>query len=203
MVAESLILSINIFGKNRYFNQAKNHYKVFLKNKIGIETIKGMIMDTAPLNSEAIAVWMCSGFNTLNAIWRFEIKEKNIQLELIHPNDFMHSQKTLASAYNSNTNDESWRLPFETLWKITNQNHSQLKYIYILPIPEDRQLLEKLDEIDILIRKCFTILKENHINSVSLILIPALPIGEFNTNLADIKSARQMINSINYVQIKK
>jgi hypothetical protein len=28
-------------------------------------------------------------------------------------------------------------------------------------------------------------------------LIPALPIGEFNTNLADMKSASQMINSIN------
>jgi len=164
---------------------------------MGIETIKGMIMNTAPLNSEAIAVWMCSGFNTRNAIWRFEIKEKNIQLELIHPNDFMHSQKTLASAYNLNTNDEPWRLPFETLWKITNQNQSQLKYIYIFPNPEDRQRLEKLDEIDILIRKCFTILKENHINSVSLILIPALPIGEFNTNLADMKSASQMIYSIN------
>ena len=163
---------------------------------MGIKAIKGRIMDTAPSNSEAVAVWMYKGFNTRYAIWGFEIKERDIRLELIYPNDFMHSENSLESAYKTKTKCEPWRLTYGTLWKITNRNQGKLKYIYIFPNPEDKQRLENLDEIDELIKRCFTTLNENSINSVSLILIPALSRGEHNTELEDIKSAEQMICSI-------
>ena len=163
---------------------------------MGIEAIKGDIMDTAPLNSEAIAVWLFNGFNSRFDIWRSEIKKRNIQLELLYPNDFIHSQETLESAYKMNIEREPSRLPFETLWKITNQNHGQLKYIYIFPNPEDKNMLENLDEIDELIKVCFKVLKKNFINSVSFILIPALPYGENGIDIQDRKSAEQMIDSI-------
>ena len=149
-----------------------------------IKTIKGMLMDVAPTKSEAIAIWMCSGFNTRNAIWRFELKEKGIEIELIHP-----ERENISSNY------EPWKLHFETLWKITS-DVGQLKYIYVFPNPEDKQRLDHIQDINQLINKCLGILNVNSINSVSFILIPALPKGEHNTEIEDLQSAKQMIYSI-------
>jgi hypothetical protein len=160
-----------------------------------IETIKGSLMDLAPTTSEAIAIWMCSGFNTRNSIWRFELKKKGIEIELIHPEENNISSDVKNSAYEVNTNYEPWRLPCETLWKITN-DIGKLKYIYVFPNPEDKHRLDDIQEIDQLINKCLGILKVNSINSVSFILIPALPRGEHNTEIEDLQSAKQMIYSI-------
>ena len=160
-----------------------------------IETIKGSLMDLAPTTSEAIAIWMCSGFNTRNAIWRYELKEKGIEIELIHPEENNISSDVKNSAYELNKDYEPWRLPCATLWKITN-DIGKLKYIYVFPNPEDKHRLDDIQEIDQLINKCLGILKVNSINSVSFILIPALPRGEHNTEIEDLQSAKQMIYSI-------
>ncbi|MEN9883919.1 MAG: hypothetical protein RLZZ420_1136 [Bacteroidota bacterium] len=163
---------------------------------MSIKAIKGNIMDTAPLNSEAIAVWMCDGFVGRNGIWRFEIEERNIKLELIHPTNLTRSEVISASE------NKPWILAFDTLWKISNENHGHLKYIYIFPNPEDKQRLDSLDEMDLLINRCFDLLHEHHINSVSLILIPALELiqpvqpGQNAQYLADLASAKHMISSI-------
>lgn len=163
---------------------------------MSIEAIRGNIMDTAPLNSEAIAVWLCGGFVGRNGIWQFEIEERNIELKLIHPANLTHSEVI------SESENKPWILSSETLWKITNENQGHLKYIYIFPNPEDKQRLNSLDEMDLLINRCFDVLNEHHINSVSLILIPALePIppvqsGENSKHLADLASAEHMIGSI-------
>ena len=74
-----------------------------------IEAIKGMIMDVAPSNSEAIGVWMCSGFNTRNAVWRFELKQKGIELELTHPKNQKQPPEVLNSAYKAGLHSyEPW-----------------------------------------------------------------------------------------------
>jgi hypothetical protein len=164
-----------------------------------IEAIRGEIMDTAPLNSEAIAVWICSGFNTRPLLWSSVIKEKYTQLQLIYPDGFTNLPNHMEFASGTNIQIAPWRLPSATLWEISNQNQDLFRYIYIFPNPEDRQRLENLDEIDVLIRSCFATLAEFGIKSVSLILIPALQSDEYRTDqkdLADRISAERMILSI-------
>ena len=155
-----------------------------------IKAIKGMLMDVAPTKSEAIAIWMCSGFNARNGIWRFELKEKGIEIKLIHPErgDISPNESNLIGY-------EPWRLHFETLWKITS-DFGKLKYIYVFPNPEDKQRLNHIEDINQLINNCLDVLNVNSINSVSFILIPALPRGEHYTEIEDLQSAKQMIYSI-------
>ena len=161
-----------------------------------IKTIKGMLMDVAPTKSEAIAIWMCSGFNTRNAIWRFELKEKGIEIKLIHPERGDISSNVKDSAFESNLiGYEPWRLHFETLWEITS-DFGKLKYIYVFPNPEDKPRLNHIEDINQLINKCLDVLNVNSIHSVSFILIPALPRGEYNIEIEDLQSAKQMIYSI-------
>jgi len=155
-----------------------------------IYSLKGMIMDVASSKSEAIAVWICSGFNTRNAIWRFEITRREINLELVYPIDGNFFLNYLNAA------NEPWRLDYETLWQITNKPDQKLKYIYVFPNPSDKQRLDNLEDIDGLINNCLDILKGKKINSVSFILIPALPGGDHNTEIEDIASAKRMIACI-------
>ena len=114
-----------------------------------ISHIRGMILDTAPTNSEAIAVLMCSGFNTRNAVWRFEIQSKEIELELDFPRNLVGVSEILDSTDFGKSSKEPWRLPHETLWKITSGNQGKLKYIYIFPNPMDKQRLDSLDELEL------------------------------------------------------
>jgi len=169
---------------------------------MSIESLKGMLMDVAPSKSEAIAVWMRSGFNTRNAVWRFELKDNNVQLELIHPLKNNLSPNIKLSAYNLDTKNEPWKLPHETLWKITSDNLDKLNYIYVSPNPSDKKTLNNLSDIDGLIKKCLDILLSRSITSVSFILIPSSPSGVNNEADADVMSAKQMISSIKNWQSK-
>lgn len=150
---------------------------------MAIKAIKGMIMDVAPLKSQAMAIWMRSGFNSSNAIWRFELKEKGVNVELIHPFE-----------KNINKDIEPWLLPHETLWKITPEL-GKLKYIYIFPNPEDNKGVDDMEAINQMIYKCLDTLSNYSITSVSFILIPALQKGN-NFETQDLESAKQMIISI-------
>jgi hypothetical protein len=193
---KSAYLQKNILLKE--YISRNNRILTNLRYSMPIEAIRGDIMDTAPLNSEAIAVWFYSGFNTRYLLWSSVIKERYPQLKLIYPDGLTNLPNHMEFAYGTNIQVAPWRLPSATLWKITNQNQD-LRYIYIFPNPEDRKRLENLDDIDVLIRSCFATLTEFGINSVSLILIPALQSDEYRKDeidLADRISALRMIHSI-------
>jgi len=163
-----------------------------------IHTIKGNILAVAPLKSEAVAIWMCGGFNTRNAIWRYEIANRGIKIELADSSGNLVAPAVLNSAYLSDTLNEPWRLNHETLWKITSNNQGLLKFLYIFPNAEDKIRLDSLNDIDKLIIRCLDVLQKNSIKSVSFILIPAYSSADNNNNDAsDIASANQMIESIN------
>ncbi len=161
-----------------------------------INAIKGMLMDVAPNKSEAIAIWMYSGFNARNAIWRSLRKDINIIFTLICPErgDTSSSIKDSTIKYDL-IDHEPWRLHFETLWKIT-PDLGKLRYIYVFPNPEDKRRLNHIEDIKHLINRCLNCLNEESIHSVSFILIPALPIEEHSSEIEDLQSAKQMIYTI-------
>ena len=129
-------------------------------------------MDIAPLKSEAMAVWMCSGFNTRNAVWRFYLANRQIEMTLAHSSGNLVAPSVLNSAYKLDPLNEPWRLNHETLWEITSNNQGKLKFLYIF--------------------------QQNKIKSVSFILIPAFSnTNAVNFDIDDIDSANQMIDSIN------
>lgn len=163
-----------------------------------IHTAKGDIMDFATSRSEAVAIWMCSGFNSRNSIWRWELNEKLFRIKLEHPLDRYIDPDILNSAYKLNPTHEPWKLSFETLWSMTSEDQKKLKYLYIFPNPDDQIRLENIEQIDSLIVNCLEVLNKNSIKSVSFILIPAyLNKDESNNDINDIASANQMIESIN------
>jgi hypothetical protein len=163
-----------------------------------IHSIKGEIMDIAPLKSEAMAVWMCSGFNTRNAVWRYYLASRQIEKTLAHSSGNLVAPSVLNSAYKLDALNEPWRLNHETLWEITSNNQGKLKFLYIFPNAEDKSRLDSLKDIDSLINQCLNVLQKNTIKSVSFILIPAFSnTNAVNFDIDDIDSANQMIDSIN------
>jgi hypothetical protein len=162
-----------------------------------IYTAIGDIMDFAPSKSEAVAIWMCGGFNTRNAIWRSEIVNRKIDIELVDSSGYPVAEAVLNSAYQSDTINEPWRLNHETLWKFTSNIQGILKFLYIFPNSEDKSRLDSLKDIDALIIRCLNVLQKNTIKSVSFILIPAYSSTDTaNNDINDIASANQMIESI-------
>jgi hypothetical protein len=148
-----------------------------------------MIMDVAPAVSESVAVWMRSGFNTSNAVWRFELKDKHIKVKLFHPVNSDPDDKCRQSAYELDTDNEPWRLPFDTIWEVIPGACQKLKYIYIFSNTPDNQAVSSLHDIDTLLNRCLNNLDEIGVRSVAMILIPS-------ADQSDRISARRMISAI-------
>lgn len=157
---------------------------------MSINHLKGEIMKVAPDKVEAIALWIYKGFNLRSFTWSFTLKELNInQLTLCYPCD---TNMTISPSDNY-----PWRFPHDTMWRILPEKYKKLEYIYVFANPFDNQFEKGFKRIDQLINNCFNTLKLFNIKSIGLIHIPASSSNGRPSCDDNLKSAKQMIESIN------
>lgn len=150
-----------------------------------IKSLGGNIMDVAPDKVEAIAIWIRSGFNARNSIWRFDIPQKGIKLKLVSPLD-----KYVDS-------NEPWLYEFDTIWEIIPERYQKLKYIYVFANPLNSKFVTGLERLDSIISTCLNNLNQLEVSSVAMIHIPASTNAETTSIEDDEKSANRMIAVIN------
>ena len=98
-----------------------------------IKTIKGMLMDFAPKNVEAIAVFMRTGFNSRHSVW-LEIpnkKENLISLDCL-----------------SEIPEKPWLISHDTVFEIKDDVFQKLKYIYVFSNPNEQKTYLGFDAIE-------------------------------------------------------
>lgn len=178
----------------------KSHTQIY--TFMPIYAIQGDILNVAPQKSESIAIWMCSGFNSRNSIWRYELKNRGFMPRLVHPSNRVVSKKVLNSAFDTDSKNEPWMLAHETLWKLSGPNLGELKYIYVFPNPEDKQALNSLSDLEISINICMQTLTNFDIKSVSFILVPSIMHVHSEKHVNDLESAKNMIFSLQNWLIK-
>jgi hypothetical protein len=147
-----------------------------------IQHIKGMLMDFAPQQVEAIAVFMRTGFNTRHGVW-LEIpnkKEKLISLDCL-----------------SEIPEKPWLISHDTVFEIKEDVFQKLKYIYVFSNPTDQKAYSGFDAIEDCITRSLDRLSTYNIKSIAYILIPATENPDrVNNNEDDVKSAKLMVQSI-------
>ena len=147
-----------------------------------IQNIKGMLMEFAPQNVEAIAVFMRTGFNPRNGVW-LEIpnKEENlISLDCLNE-----------------IPEKPWLVSHDTIFEIKVDVFEKLKCIYIFSNPDDQKAYFGFDAIEDCINRSLNRLSECNIKSVAYILISATENKDrINNDYDDTKSAKLMIQSI-------
>ena len=147
-----------------------------------IKTIKGMLMDFASKNVEAIAIFMRTGFNPRNGVW----------LEIPNKKENLISLDGL-----SELPEKPWLLTHDTVFEIKDAVYQKLKYLYIFSNPTDQKAYLGFDSIEDCITRSLNRLNSLQINSIAYILIPATENPDrVNTNEDDVKSATLMVQSI-------
>ena len=147
-----------------------------------IKNIKGMLMDFAPQNVEAIAVFMRTGFNSRHSVW-LEIpnkKENLISLDCL-----------------SEIPEKPWLISHDTVFEIKDDVFQKLKYIYVFSNPNEQKTYLGFDAIEDCITRSLDRLSSYNVYSIAYILIPATENPDrVNTNEDDVKSATLMVQSI-------
>lgn len=148
-----------------------------------IKNIKGMLMDFAPQNVEAIVLFISSGFNTRKSCWEYDIPNKD---------------KNLLSMDGLNEIPEKpWLLYQDTLFEIKNGIFKKLKYIYIYSNPSDDKAFFGFPTVTSAITRSLDRLSIYNIKSIAFILIPTTESPQLiNSDVDDIKSARIMVETI-------
>jgi hypothetical protein len=147
-----------------------------------IQNIKGMLMDFAPQNVEAIAVFMKTGFNPRNGVW----------LEIPNKKENLISLDSLIEIP-----EKPWLFSLDTVFEIKDDVFQKLKYLYIFSNPTDQKAYFGYDAIEDCINRSLNRLREYNIKSVAYILIPATENPDrVNNNEDDVKSATLMVQSI-------
>lgn len=135
-----------------------------------LHAVSGDVLENAPLNSEAIAIWMYTGFNTRQEIWRRVFEEKGSRLSLAWPPALEGAEADIPPA---SPEYKPWTLNHETLWRIDGGNMGRVKYFYVFPNPKNISRLDSLESLNAQMRRCLTVLQEQGVRSISFILIPA------------------------------
>ena len=147
-----------------------------------IHQIKGMLMDFAPQNVEAIAVFICTGFNSRHSVWLDILDKKENIVSLDRLNEIP---------------EKPWLYVHDTLFQIKDDVFQKLKYIYIFSNPDDQKTYSGFDVIEDCINRSLDRLTSYNIKSVAYILIPATENPELiNSDNDDTKSAKLMVDAI-------
>ena len=150
---------------------------------MAIKNIKGMLMDFAPQNVDAIVLFISSGFNTRNSLWLFDIPNKKENL--------------LSLDGHNEIPEKPWLLNQDTLFEIKSSVFKKLKFIYIYSNPSDKKAYSGFSSIESSIKRSLDRLSMYNIKSLAYILIPATENPELiNSNEDDSKCARLMIETI-------
>lgn len=165
---------------------------------MAIHSVKGYLKDIAPDISEAVVLWIYTNFTGRECFWRYELPQLCEYVSSIVPREGV------------NCKDFNKILPWfekvDSMWKLEPVAFKKLKYVYVFANPGNLPYLPDFDQIDELITRSLTKLKEFNINTVSIIHIPASnstlekrPIDDQlsgkKTNDDDILSAKHMVNA--------
>ncbi len=141
-----------------------------------------MLMDFAPQNVEAIAVFMRTGFNTRHDVW----------LEIPNKKENLLSLDSLSAIP-----EKPWFIEHDTIFEINDAVFQKLKYIYVFSNPTDQNAYSGFETIEDCINSSLDRLSSYNVNSIAYMLIPATENPEMvNTDEDDVKSAALMFESI-------
>lgn len=139
---------------------------------------RGDILDLSRDDSDAVALWVRSGFNVRDITWRS--LEREFASRLSPP--LMEG-------------DRPWKSATDLVWEV-HPPLQRLRYVYLFSNPSDSFGYGSLDEVSAAVSRCLDRLNSEGVRRLSMMHMPVSPTGDRPTDEEDLASARAMVQAL-------